>query len=229
MPRLRFVALALALAGYWLPWLTHPAVALRLNGYELSEWVTFLPGVRDGSLPLSRLAFLLPLACLALLCGLVAARPASNLVLPPLGAAARRVPPAPRTGLAALLPHLSGPTGWALLVLGLALGFTVIPPYPYVLTAYADPEYQTQLFVGGVTLLASLVVAYLPRELNAALQSILAASAGAVGLWAVLTLRPAANAVINAHWDLGPGWFVMLAGLAGLALSALVSLFGPRA
>src|SRR5258705_5136091 len=63
----QMVALGLALVGYWLPWLTHPVAALRLNGYELSEWITYLPGVRDGSLPLSRLLFLLPLGCLALL------------------------------------------------------------------------------------------------------------------------------------------------------------------
>src|SRR5437764_9978299 len=66
------IPLGLALIGYWTPWLTHPAAALRLNGYELSEWVTFLPGVRDGSLPFNRLAFLIPLACLALLLGIAA-------------------------------------------------------------------------------------------------------------------------------------------------------------
>ena len=104
----RFAALALAVAGYWLPWLTHPAAALRLNGYELSEWVTFLPGVRDGSLPLSRLVFLIPLACLALLCGLVAAQPASTLAAPPLGAAPRPAPRPPRTGLRAMLPAEAG-------------------------------------------------------------------------------------------------------------------------
>src|SRR5258706_12494313 len=74
----QLAALGLALVGYWLPWLTHPAAALRLNGYELSEWVTFLPGVRDGSLPLSRLLFLLPLGCLALLLGLAATWPAAR-------------------------------------------------------------------------------------------------------------------------------------------------------
>src|SRR6188474_2876552 len=78
---LQTLSILLALVGYWAPWLTHPAAALRLNGYELSEWVTFLPGVRDGSLPLSRLLFLLPLACLALLLALAASRPG---VAPPI-------------------------------------------------------------------------------------------------------------------------------------------------
>jgi hypothetical protein len=220
--------LLLALLGYWLPWLTHPAAALRLNGYELSEWVTFLPGVRDGSLSLSRLLFLLPLACLALLCGLAAARPASSLALPPLGQSARRPPATPRKGLAALLPPLAGPGGWVLLLLGLLLAFSVLPPYPYLFTAYADPEYQTQLFVGVLALLAWCVVAYLPRDLNALLQALLALAAGVAGLWAALTVQPAASAVLNAHWSLGLGWYLMLLGFAGLVLTGLARVFGPR-
>src|SRR5258707_12161641 len=94
---IQLAALGLALVGYWLPWLTHPVAALRLNGYELSEWVTYLPGVRDGSLPLSRLLFLLPLSCLALLLALASSwqpvgspRLLSTATTPP-------APPAPRT------------------------------------------------------------------------------------------------------------------------------------
>src|SRR6185436_5919146 len=77
--RLRTLSLLLALIGYWTPWLTHPVAALRLNGFELSEWVTFLPGVRDGSLPFNRLAFLIPLACLALLLSITASHFRSTL------------------------------------------------------------------------------------------------------------------------------------------------------
>jgi hypothetical protein len=220
--------LVLALLGYWLPWLTHPAAALRLNGYELSEWVTFLPGVRDGSLPLSRLIFLLPLACLALLSGLAAARPASTLALPPLGASTPRAAAPRRAGLAAYLPPLAGPAGWALLLLGLLLALTVLPPYPYLLTAYADPEYQTQLFVGALALLAWAVVAYLPRDLNALLQALLALAAGLAGVWAALTVQPAASEVLNASWNLGLGWYLMLIGFAGLTVTGLARVFGPR-
>ena len=67
-------AVLLAVVGYWMPWLTLPAAALRLSGLDLAEWITHLPGVMDGSLPLGRLSFLTPLACLALLLALAGAR-----------------------------------------------------------------------------------------------------------------------------------------------------------
>src|SRR5882757_8110917 len=110
----QMVALGLALVGYWLPWLTHPVAALRLNGYELSEWITYLPGVRDGSLPLSRLLFLLPLGCLALLLGLAATWRwgLSAPVLAAFPVAPASASSAPRGGLNALLPAVLGWSGW---------------------------------------------------------------------------------------------------------------------
>ena len=177
-PFFRLVALVLALVGYWSPWLTHATAALRLNGYELSEWITFLPGVRSGELPLSRLLFLLPLACLALLLSLIATRVPVRLAAPPLGAAARQPvgpPPRPRHGLAAALPAVTTPWAWALLLAGLACAFVLLPPYPYLLTALRDPEFQGQLFIGLATLLGLVIVAYLPAELKDGLQFLLGA------------------------------------------------------
>ena len=70
--RLNIVGLGLAWLGYWAPWIAHRAAALNLNGYELAEWITRLPAGRDGSLPLSRIDFLAPLAALAALSALFA-------------------------------------------------------------------------------------------------------------------------------------------------------------
>src|SRR3990172_11186061 len=115
---------ALALLGYWSPWLTHPAGALRFNGFELAEWTTFLPGVRDGSLPVTRLSFLIPLACLVLLLGIAAARSKS-------------------------MPALR----WGLMLLALLCSYGVFPSYPYILTAYRDPEFRLQFLVACAALL----------------------------------------------------------------------------
>lgn len=225
---IQLAALALALVGYWLPWLTHPVAALRLNGYELSEWVTFLPGVRDGSLPVGRLVFLLPLGCLALLLGLAAtwqaSRPSRLLTQSTLETSTT----APRNGLNALLPSIRGFGGWGLLLLSLVCAFIVFPPYPYLLTAYADPEYRNQLFAASLGVVLLLLALYLPSDFKAALQIVLAALGGGLGLWSLLVLRPVASSLLGAPWAIGLGWPIMLAGFALLVLGGWRELFGPR-
>ena len=224
----QLAALALALVGYWLPWLTHTDSALRLNGYELSEWVTFLPGVRDGSLPLSRLLFLLPLACLALLLGLAGTWQAARPIVLLTDTARRPANSAPRSGLSAMLPSIQGWGGWALLALAAVCAFTVFPPYPYIFTAYADPEYRTQLFVAALAVVVLLLALYAPTDIKAALQIVLALVGGALGLWGLIVVRPVASGLLGAPWPVGLGWPMMLLGFALLALSGLRELFGPR-
>lgn len=223
----RLAAVAAALLGYWSPWLTHAAAALRLNGYELSEWITFLPGVRSGELPLSRLLFLLPLACLALLLVIVATRVPVRLAAPPLGQVTPRPAP-PRTGLAAALPPMAAPWSWVLLLAGLVCALVILPPYPYLLTALRDPEFQAQFFTGCATLLGLLIVAYLPAELQDGLQIILGLAGAALSAYALSVLHSAASAVLNTPWSIGLGWGVMVAGFVVLALAGLAQLFGPR-
>lgn len=207
---LQTLSLLLALIGYWTPWLTHRAVALRLNGYELSEWVTFLPGVRDGSLPFNRLAFLIPLACLALLLGIAASR-------------FRPTATPPSSWLRLKWPRSI--IGWVLLVLAALCCYTIFPPYPYLLTAYADPEFQLQFFVALATLFGLILTLYLPVGLNTVLQILLAGLGGAYGLWTLLAVRPVASALLNAPWAIGLGWFVMLAGFVGLIVSGVAYFF----
>jgi hypothetical protein len=224
----RLAAVALALAGYWSPWLTHATAALRLNGYELSEWVTFLPGVRSGELPLSRLLFLLPLACLALLLSLVATRVPVRLAAPPLGQPVARAPQPRRPGWAAALPAVAGPWAWPLLGAAALCAFIILPPYPYILTAFRDPEFQAQFFIACSTLLGLLFVAYLPVELKDGLQVLLGAAGTLLGAFALLNVRPVASALLNMPWPIGLGWGFMLLGFAALALAGLAQLFGPR-
>jgi len=192
--------LLVALAGYWSPWLTHPAAALRLSGYDLAEWVTFLPGVRDGSLPLSRLIFLLPLACLALLLGLAA------------HAGPRR------HGWRGWLPASAG--GWALWALAGVCSLLVLPPYEAFLNREYWPEYQTQFGVACAAMAGVAASGLTPRRAIGWLQVALAAAGAGYGAWALLTLRPAANELLNAPWALGLGWLAMLAGLAAVAVTA---------
>ncbi|GAB4543938.1 MAG: hypothetical protein Kow0063_37510 [Anaerolineae bacterium] len=50
-----------ALGASFAPWVDRPAAALVLTAPDLAEFVKFLPEVRDGSLKVQRLLFLLPL------------------------------------------------------------------------------------------------------------------------------------------------------------------------
>ncbi len=193
-------ALLVALAGYWSPWLTHPAAALRLSGYDLAEWVTFLPGVRDGSLPLSRLIFLLPLACLALLLGL-----ATHAGLR-------------RGGWRGWLPASAG--GWGLWVLAGVCALLVFPPYEAFVNREYWPEYQTQFWVACAAVAGVAACGLVPRWARGWLRIALAAAGAGCGAWALLTLRPAANELLNAPWAVGLGWLAMLAGLAAVAVTA---------
>jgi hypothetical protein len=193
--------------------------------------VTYLPGVRDGTLPLSRLLFLLPLACLALLLALAASRSADAPPIYILGGepeSPRARPTRPRGGWGGLLP-VAGPGGWALLLLGAVCALVVVPPYPYFLTAYADPEYRVQLFVALFSLVALPLALYLPDQVKAVAQIVLAVAGGAIALWALLTVRPVASDLLGAPWAIGLGWYLMLAGFAVLAWVGLGQLFSPRA
>src|SRR5688572_2499657 len=46
------VFVALALAAYCAPWLASSGASLSLNGYDLAEWSSLVPGVRYGAQPM---------------------------------------------------------------------------------------------------------------------------------------------------------------------------------
>ncbi len=62
-----YMIAALLLALYLLPWVVNPAASLTPNGYELAEWTSLHPAVRDAAPPLlTSLLLRLPLVCVAL-------------------------------------------------------------------------------------------------------------------------------------------------------------------
>jgi hypothetical protein len=207
-------SLASALVGFWTPWLTHPAAALRLNGYELSEWVTFLPGVRDGSLPFGRLSPLVPAAALILLFGIASARSRRQTMT-------RR-----RFRVLALLPN--SPLSWGLLFFALVCAAALLPPYEAFVRPDWWPDYQPQFLVACAALAGLLIILALPDEVNDALQILLALLAGGYAFWLAWTLWAVTAHLFHAGWSIGVGWAALLAGFIGLAMSGWARLFGPR-
>jgi hypothetical protein len=63
-----YIAVAFMLLFYLFPWLVNPGVSLSLNAYDLAEWASLHPAVRNATPTLlTSLLLRLPLACLALL------------------------------------------------------------------------------------------------------------------------------------------------------------------
>lgn len=191
-------ALLLALLGCWAPWLAQPAAVLQLNAYELSEWLTFLPAAQQGRLPVDRLALLLPSACLAGLFGLAA------------GAWRSR-------------PWI----GWGLLAVAGLCALAVFPYYPYILTAYADPEFGAQFWTALAAAAVGLLAGWLRDDAAALAQMLLAAAGLAVTARAGWGLWPAA-AEVGLAWQIGWGWPITLLGFALALLAGWGRLFRPR-
>ena len=55
------ISLLVAIAGYFGPWTSHPAVAFQYSADDLSEFVKFMPAVRAGQVAVTRELFFLPI------------------------------------------------------------------------------------------------------------------------------------------------------------------------
>lgn len=207
--------LSLALIGYWSPWFTHPVSALRLNGYELSEWITFLPEARGGVLPVNRLSFFIPLAGVAWLLACAAAR-------------YRGTPPAHWRAWWSGLPRRTA-LSWGLLALAALCAFMVFPPYEAYTRADYWPDYQTQFVVAMLTAAGIVLAFVLPAGIRDLAQTVVALTGAGFGAWAFWAVRPMAIGLLGWRWMvLGNGWALLLFGLAGLAWLGLAHLFGPK-
>ena len=116
-----YIALTLAWFGYFSPWIMPAPVALRLTGYDLVEWLSFAQTVRDGTYTVTRVDMVLPLMMIALLF------------------------------VTQDLTGLKRPVRSLLIGLALINAFLILPSYPFILTAHADPELRPQLIAGIIT------------------------------------------------------------------------------
>lgn len=188
----------MALVGWWLPW-THPRpAALQFNALDISEWVTRLPAVRDGTLAVGRLDFLIPLALLILLGGLLARHS----------------------------PHPT--LRWAAGILSALNLLALLPGYPSILNVLSDPETRAQATLAVITALALLALLLLsprfPALLRAALAVALPLAAVAVALRAVLLLKPEAVALLPGFGRAGIGLWLLVVGSLSSASGAMFTM-----
>lgn len=188
---------ALAVVGYWAPWLPQKSAALRLSGFELAEWVTLLPEVMFDESPVGRLTFLAPLACLA--------------VLGPLAA--------PR--------HTAWWKASPPVVAGLIFGLAILPPYPLILDSLNDPQLRTQLALALLTIAGVFAGAAARLAAGAAKASItLVFGTGALlySTQSILFLRLPYEELLRASLTPGWGWLAMMLGMAGTVAGATFAL-----
>lgn len=196
---------ALALIGYWGPWVNHKTAALVLSGLDMAEFVKFLPGVRAGTEPMIREIFYLPPLAVALCLALMS----SNRVWRfPLWARAIMV------------------------MVAIALAVVVLPPYPFILQALGSDEFRRQ-FVMGASCLAvvggMLFYRSLSKAIVAALLIVISLAGTILPLWQFLSIRSALDRVYGQPIHVGWGLWLMAVGFLVVAGTGARMLVGEMA
>jgi len=217
--RVALVGAALALIGVWVAWVPHRAAGLVLSGWDLAEYVKFLPGVSA-----IRELFYLPVWSASITLAILAAHlrtaqaKESTTVLNPPQEDQSTLPSAIQAGL---------------MLTALGLMVALLPPYPDLLTGYQSAEFRWRFILGLSGILLVLLIWLLTSPLLPAvarqrlgLQQAAVATQRARGrrstrlvggllvaltlvgavpsLWHFLTLRTTIAAVY--HDTLGWGW-----------------------
>jgi hypothetical protein len=227
--RVGLLGAALALIGVWGAWVPHRAAGLVLSGWDLAEFVKFLPGVSA-----TRELFYLPVWSASIVLTILATHPPN---------AQKNQPPIPSAIQAGLM----------LTALGLMVA--LLPPYPDLLTGYQSAEFRWRFLLGvsGILLvlliwlltspLLPAVVRQRPGRQQATIPSqrfhrrgatrlvggllVVLVLAGAIpSLWQFLALRSTIATVYQDHlgwgWGLGlflVGW-VLVGGTGGWLMIA---------
>jgi len=116
--------LLVALVGVWGVWVPHRVVALTLSGWDLTEFVKFLPDVA-----VVRECFYLPVWCVVIALGVMSGQRAEEMT--------RR-----RDRVWVIVQKT---IAW-LVALGLAV--TILPPYPHLLNGYRLAEFRWRFVLG---------------------------------------------------------------------------------
>ncbi len=187
-----------AIGASFAPWVSRPPAALVLTAPDLAEFVKFLPEVRNGSLRVHRLFFLLPLfvATFSL----------------PLIVASRRL----------AYPRWAR---WPVLILVIPLALTLLPPI-WSPTVLLSPEFRLQtaacLLCLGLVVVSRWLRDIPTRPLLLVFLTLVSLAAPALALWQFSTAR---EAIARAYASsIVPGWgmWLTLVGFGLFILSALL-------
>jgi hypothetical protein len=202
------IGLLLALVGVWGVWVPHQAVALVLSGWDLAEFVKFLPGVA-----VVRECFYLPVLCVTVALGLMASQPVDR------GISGRDSAGEGRRWQIARKVML-----W-LVALGLAVA--ILPPYPHLLNGYRSAEFRWRFILGFGGCLWVLVSVFNKRWPDRVIGGSLVGLAlvGTIpALWQFLQVRDPIASIYGAcvGWGWGIGALFLGWGLVGVVGARLL-------
>jgi hypothetical protein len=187
------IGLAIGLAGYYLPWYSHPTAGFTMNAFDLAEWTSLHPAVR-GESPAMLTSFLLRFPFLALLAGMLLV---SND-----------------------LPDRRG--RWMLRVGVLLIALRFLPPSDFLSSAHDDPNYRQMALFSAMLFLAAGGTPLLYRFRGVQTGAVIALLIGGVlaGWWG---LTKAATLLDNFEIDIrvGPGLWVLTVISALMVLAEL--------
>jgi hypothetical protein len=198
----------MAVVGYWGPWVDHLAAALVIPGFDLAEFVKFLPEVRAGTVAVTRELFYLPAPMAGLCLAMVA------------GWQRGRLP------------------AWAmalLTILAMWLALVVAPPLDFILRFVQDAAMRAEwgrqalLAVGAWPLVvaALLWTRRLPRFVVPLCISLSAGAGATISLWQFFAVRPAIDRVYNKPVTLGWGVWLMPLGFGLVVIAAWRQALSP--
>jgi hypothetical protein len=198
------LGLALAIVGYFGPWVDHKTAALVLTGQDMGEFVKFLPEVRTGTAPMIREFFYLPPFAAALCLILLMAN--RRLAYPPV--------------IRAIM---------LLAVLGLA--WAMLPPVwtPQLLITAEFRKQTVAIAFCLLLLIIHPVLRPLSPRLIALAMMVLALLGAGPPLWQFLAIREAVNRAYGWPVQVGWGlWATVLGFLIVMAGAATLLTFGSE-
>ena len=184
------LCLALAVSGYFGPWIDHKTAALTRTGFELSEFAKLFPQVQSGEVGIIR-AFLFtpPIAGGLALSALIYRHKRGNLV------------------------RVAGT------IFGILLALTAIPPYEYLGDPQYRGQLVLAAG-GLLLVLLSPLTRWLSARAHNGVTVVLAVVGAVPALWQFSLLRPIVAAVYNKPIQLGWGLMTCSIGYAALLVYA---------
>jgi len=197
------LGLALAIVGYFGPWVDHKTAALVLTGQDMGEFVKFLPEVRAGTAVMIREFFYLPpfAAALCLILLMASKRLAYPLVVRAI---------------------------MLLAVLGLA--WAMLPPVwtPQLLVTAEFRKQTVAIAFCLLLLIVHPILRHFPSRLTAAAMTALAFLGAGPPLWQFFAIREAVNRAYGWPVQVGWGLWVTVLGFFIFMAGAVSARRGPN-